>query len=452
MSELSELFISISSFEEDNLVNENIVSEDFDKLILLMSQASISLSTVVHFLKTLVIKPQSQSFDHFVQTPKNVSKRRRKKHRGSEESSFEESLQLQPLDETNLENDLNRLSAETATRSPEDEEEYPPPVPTSFIVQTESPCPRQPRTPLLCRRDSDCDTIKQTPNIPLKISSFKDNLFSDPISPIVSFHPQEEEKLGVVDVRPNISNTVSVTHANSTFNSSSVSGENLNERDSVEASVSKPNNQENRVSFGAADYFYFERCQGWSSVCRDGGNTLGMSAKHFHSQTRTLQDSERFPQELNTSELVVEKKGRESLTESEVTTELECLSLNSSCDPVTAERKSSQNNSLQESDYSLDTTDTSKSGKKGELGTRGLERITPRKRRALLKSCSVQLDPREAEELRDLRVRRESVGCDCYGGKCEAANCSCAGEGIQCHQVCRVIPTLIITNVLLSGE
>ena len=445
MSELSELFFSISSFEEDNVVNENIVSEDFDKLIFLMCQASTSLSTVVHFLKTLVIKPQSQSFDHFVETPKNVSKRRRKKHRGSEESSFEDSLQLQPLDETNVENDLNRLSAGAAARSPEDEEEYPP-VPTSFIVETESPSPDykfketdpcQPRTPLLCSQDSDCDRSKQTPNIPLKISTFKDNLFSEPISPIVSLHPSEEEKLGVVDDKSNISNTVSLTHANSTFNSSSVSGENLNERDSVEASVSKPKNQENRVSFGAADYFYFERCQGWSSVCRDGGNTLGMSAKHFHSQTRTLQDAEGFPQELNTSELAVEKKGRESPTESEVTTELECLSLNSSCDPGTVDRKSSQNNSLQESDYSLDTTDTSKFGKKGELGTRGLERITPRKRRALLKSCSVQLDPREAEELRDLRVKRESVGCECYGGKCEAANCSCAGEGIQCHQVCR---------------
>ena len=69
LSELSELFMSISSFEEDHLFNENIVSEDFDKLILLMSQASTSLSTVVHFLKTLVVNSPSQSFDHFVESP-----------------------------------------------------------------------------------------------------------------------------------------------------------------------------------------------------------------------------------------------------------------------------------------------------------------------------------------------------------------------------------------------
>ena len=444
MSELSELLSSISTFGEDNVVNENIVSEDFDRLIFLMSQASTSLSTVVYFLKTLVVNPHSQSYDHFVKTPKNVSKRRRKKYRGSDGSSFEESLQLQPLDEINVENNLNQLSAVDLARSPDDlQTEFPSPAykfketdPTEIQINVEP----QLRTPICCHQDSA--KSKETSNFSLKLSTFKDNLFSEPISPIVSLHP-EKDKLSDLHVGPNISKLRLTQPANSTFNASRVSGEHINERDSAVASVSKTENQENRstarISFGEADYFYFERCQGWSSVSRDGGNTLGMSVRHFHCQTLSLQeassDSEGSLQELNNSDL---KRGSQSLTESndQVTTELECVSLNSSCDPlVNAERVRSQNNSLQqlqESDYSLDT---SKFGKKGELGTRGLERITPRKRRALLKSCSVQLDPREAEELREIRLKRESVGCDCYGGKCEADNCSCAGEGIQCHQV-----------------
>ena len=427
LSELSELFMSISSFEEDHLVNENIVSEDFDKLILLMSQASTSLATVVHFLKTLVVNSPSQSFDHFVETPKNVSKRRKKKNRGSDGSSFEESLQLQPLDETNMENNLNRLSGGIIQESP-----------TGVTVQAESPCPPhheftktdptenqinerlQPKTPIFCHKDSDYDRSKDTPNFSLKLSTFKDKLFSEPISPIVSLQPGENQV-----VRPN---TRPLTPANSTLNAS---GEELKEKDSVEGSVLKIEETRSsaRISFGEADYFYFQRCQGWSSVCKDGGNTLGMLATHFHCLTKTIQE------DSDSSEM----KGSESVTESndQLSTDLECLSLSSSSDPfVNPERKRSQNNSLhqlQESDYSLDT---SKFDKKGELGTRGMERITPRKRRALLKSCSVQLDPKEAEELREIRVKRESVGCDCYGGKCESDSCFCAGEGILCHQVC----------------
>lgn len=440
MSELSDLLLSISSLGKDNVDNENIVSEDFDKLIFLMSQATTSLSTVVNFLETLVINPQSQSFYHFVVTPKNVSKRRRKKPLGPEESSFEESLQLQPLDKTNVENNPNRLSALAVARSPDEEFSR-----TSVLAQTEYPCPdyklietdpteSQLRTPLLCCQVSDCERKQTT----LKFPTFKDDLFSEPISPIVSLHPSEKEELSVEHSRPYISNTISRTPANSTFDALCVSADNLNGRDPVEAFASKikENRSTARVSFGEADYFYFQRCQGWNSVCKDGGNTLGMLAKHFHYQTRTLQetDSDRL-QESNTCDLVVQKRERESLTDSRITTELECFSLNSSCDPLSiAESKKSQNNSLQESDYSLDS---SKLGKKGELGTRGLERITPRKRRALLKSCSVQLDPQEAEELREIRVKRESVGCGCHGGKCEADKCSCAGEGIQCHRVCR---------------
>eukprot|EP00092_Neocalanus_flemingeri_P096296 GFUD01122573.1.p1 GENE.GFUD01122573.1~~GFUD01122573.1.p1 ORF type:complete len:146 (-),score=23.26 GFUD01122573.1:151-540(-) len=75
-----------------------------------------------------------------------------------------------------------------------------------------------------------------------------------------------------------------------------------------------------------------------------------------------------------------------------------------------------------------------KSTRTGELGTRGLDRISSRKRKVILKTSGVEnLDAREAEELKIIRENRDRVGCDCKGA-CNPALCSCAGEGIQCHQ------------------
>ena len=129
-----------------------------------------------------------------------------------------------------MENNLNRLSGGIIQESP-----------TGVTVQTESPCPPhyeftetdptenqinerlQPKTPFFCHKDSDYDRSKDTPNFSLKLSTFKDKLFSEPISPIVSLQPGENQV-----VRPN---TRPLTPANSTLNAS---GEELKEKDSVE--------------------------------------------------------------------------------------------------------------------------------------------------------------------------------------------------------------------------
>ena len=139
-----------------------------------------------------------------------------------------------------------------------------------------------------------------------------------------------------------------------------------------------------------------------------------MTDTHFHQQTFPLKDaSDSVLQELET-------QSSQSFTESNQ--HLPELSQNS--------MSSNYGDSILESDSSLNT---SKSGKKGELGTRGLQRVSSRKRRAILKSCSIELDPKEAAELREIRESRESVGCQCYGGRCE--DCQCAGAEVQCHQV-----------------
>merc|ERR1712098_678052 len=77
----------------------------------------------------------------------------------------------------------------------------------------------------------------------------------------------------------------------------------------------------------------------------------------------------------------------------------------------------------------------SSSVKKGACGTRGLERISSRQRKTLLKGSVSELDPSEAQECRRLRDSRSVVGCSCFGGKCTSIEtCSCAADGIMCHE------------------
>lgn len=93
---------------------------------------------------------------------------------------------------------------------------------------------------------------------------------------------------------------------------------------------------------------------------------------------------------------------------------------------------------LESSNSSLNTSSFNSSknqDKKGELGTRGLERLGSRKRKQILKSADVTpLDPAEAEECRRIIDSRSNVGCQCYGGKCLPDTCPCASAGITCQE------------------
>jgi len=433
LSQLSDVLLAVSSVGTQKVIDDNILTEEFDKLILLMSQATQTVKTVVEFIQTISTSPHSKKFEHFVETPRNVSKRRKKKNRASEGSSFENSLQLEPLDEAGI-GQLNHLNLEAelssdldivGDRSAEKVNQIDEPLAT---VETEqlSLCLNtdmfdSPRTPNI---SSGCDRNQEICDLNRKCSPLHENdLFSEPLSPIINLHPSqpfspsqlEQEKIGR-------------TAVNSTLNSSSVgSGRSSNKFLEV--------NQENRksptvrVNFGDAVYFYFARCQGWNSVSREGGNTLGMTDKHFHQQKFTLRESpdpDSILQELS-------KNTSHSFTESN---QQVIESRSSSWDPLqnTERNKMSYLTAPHSEESGLESDSSLNTSKKGELGTRGLHRISARKRRTLLKSCDISLDHREAEELRRLRESRETVGCQCYGGRCDSADCQCAHSAIQCHQ------------------
>jgi len=247
-----------------------------------------------------------------------------------------------------------------------------------------------------------------------------------------------------------------------------------------------------------SEVYYFPRSQGWVSVPKEGGNTLGMEESHFFSELVPMVDKENWDISSNLADpyaeneparalrprksarlsisttakhrkfLDTEKKSPEKETESKewkstlkkpgvikLTRVSESKSLpiisenddnsyiEKSPEPVKSTRKFRNNRSFQVTqicDNTLDCTadtsvlNTSKSVRTGELGTRGLDRISSRKRKVILKSSGVDhLDPKEAEELRIIRENRGRVGCDCRGA-CNPARCSCAVEGIQCHQ------------------
>jgi len=251
--------------------------------------------------------------------------------------------------------------------------------------------------------------------------------------------------------------------------------------------------------------FYFPRSQGWVSVPKEGGNTLGMGHTHFHTELVPMMDQENWDNNsaslsnsmtdsysdtdpgralrprksarlsistttkpgkcLDSVELskkspeseskewksTMKKPGVIKLTRVSESKSLPIISeqedhsfIEKSPEPVKSTRKNKNNRSFQVTqifDSTLDCSNadasvmnSTRSVRTGELGTRGLNRISSRKRKIMLKSSGVDhLDPREAEELKIIRDNRGRVGCDCKGA-CDPTLCSCAGEGIQCHQ------------------
>ena len=410
MTQLTQLLRSVDSLGEEIL--EQTIERDFDKFMILVNQATKSIGSLVEFLqstegKELPASHQNRKIEHVIETPKNVSKRRKKPGGRSVGSPLEE-LQLE-LDLAEVSSDLDWSSRSLPISEVEDQ--IPATVPENshghnvLIIQTEasdtSSVPDTEDFDSPRRSDDSCD--KRPPD------GGGTDLFSEPVSPIASLQPTEDLSASQLL----LDGGSRLAAVNSTLNSS--------------------RKEKERVRFGEAEYFYFSRCQGWASVPRDGGNSLGMAATHFHYLNSPLADLSLSGDSVQEGP----KRISQSYSESN-TTATEALGsfLTTSCEE-----------SLLESDSSLNT---SKAVKKGELGTRGLQRISSRKRRALLKSCSIDLDPKEAEELRRIRESREAVGCDCLGGRCGPDRCSCAAERIQCHQVRGDSLRLNITNDLLQ--
>ena len=374
--------------------------------------------------------------------------------------------------------------------------------------------PEIPNTPCI---SSVCDKSPTDVKISRKLSILDEHkFFSEPISPIIGLEPSKEDNIieeSLEISKYDLTTKDLVSAVNSTFNSSLTSSlKDGDKTDSVIQSpivLKKPGVESRSISFcDEVDVFYFERCQGWGTVPKEGGNTLGMVSVHFHSAKEPCGDYEGVEEPLMaTPEPVQEFKTRKSKRLS-MNQSMPCLSSVSSSAQSSSVLSSAQSSSLGSEDISssgewistiqkpgvikltkvaslsqineeveleniadlnkskkpckknltrnsgrsflvsqindsvLETSDmsltmnNSKNGNRGELGTRGLERITSRKRKTLLKSCSVlNLDPAEAEECRKLRDSRREVGCSCYGGKCKPDTCPCAASGINCHEV-----------------
>merc|ERR1719470_1463 len=224
-----------------------------------------------------------------------------------------------------------------------------------------------------------------------------------------------------------------------------------------------------RVNFtDSSEVFYFPRSQGWVSVPKEGGNTLGMGDIHFHAELVPMMDKENWDSSPNLGNLLTDSYSDNDPSRALRPRKSARLSLSSTAKPKkfldtedmskkspesetdSKEWKStlkkpgvikltrvSESKSLPIIAENEDHSFIEKSPepvKTRELGTRGLDRISSRKRKIILKSSGVvHLDPKEAEELKIIRENRGRVGCDCKG-PCDPALCACAGGGVQCHQ------------------
>jgi len=72
--------------------------------------------------------------------------------------------------------------------------------------------------------------------------------------------------------------------------------------------------------------------------------------------------------------------------------------------------------------------------RKGECGTRGLDPLSSRARKSLLKAEGVRfIDPAEAIENKFIRQYRNQCGCSCTQ-QCLPGSCECVDGGIQCSE------------------
>jgi len=83
---------------------------------------------------------------------------------------------------------------------------------------------------------------------------------------------------------------------------------------------------------------------------------------------------------------------------------------------------------------SCSTSLNSSRGGKGELGTRGLSKVGSRARKQLLKQAGLEVDPAEADELRQLRISRSRTNCGCDCERQCGQECPCIQGGISCHE------------------
>ncbi|XP_052331973.1 cysteine/serine-rich nuclear protein 1-like isoform X2 [Oncorhynchus keta] len=185
----------------------------------------------------------------------------------------------------------------------------------------------------------------------------------------------------------------------------------------------------NSVVFNQVTVFLFQRCQGFTSVPRRGGATLGMVRKHSalrrytlaeHTQERRRRRRERLRDRLREERL---ETLRQRLTASGITDqeELDRLTIDQ-IDQVPDE-------DIEAHLPAADLEDGEEDGGDGGL----LYPYASRQRQALLRAAGARhIDREEKRELHALRKSREDCGCDCQGF-CEPETCACSLNGIKCQ-------------------
>ncbi|XP_053119809.1 cysteine/serine-rich nuclear protein 1 [Hemicordylus capensis] len=173
----------------------------------------------------------------------------------------------------------------------------------------------------------------------------------------------------------------------------------------------------NHVEFDRVTVFYFQRCQGFTSVPSRGGCTLGMVTKHSFSREFTLAE---FSKE---QAMVRREKLKERLKEEKLEARKWKLTMNGT-------KESEEANQLTTEDISDDDIDVSSMEVEDGFF---LQPYPAKKRRALLKAIGVKkIDREEKRDLHSIRLSREDCGCDCQEF-CDPETCSCSLAGIKCQ-------------------
>ncbi|XP_063777896.1 cysteine/serine-rich nuclear protein 1 [Pseudophryne corroboree] len=176
--------------------------------------------------------------------------------------------------------------------------------------------------------------------------------------------------------------------------------------------------KKNKVEFDGVMVFYFQRCQGFTSVPSRGGCTLGMRRKHSYSHQYTMEEFSR--EQLNRRR----EKLKERLKEQKLVALQNMFTKNG-----TVESEKANNLSIDDiCDEDIDLNNA-------EIDDGFSPRMyPPKKRRALLKCEGVKkIDKAEKQELNEIRKSRQECGCDCQDF-CEPETCSCHLAGIKCQR------------------
>ncbi|CAH1789644.1 unnamed protein product [Owenia fusiformis] len=209
------------------------------------------------------------------------------------------------------------------------------------------------------------------------------------------------------------------------------------------------------VKFNGVTVYYFPRSQGFTCVPSQGGSTLGMGDNHVtvenfslkeYSQSqrqlhkRILQEQKLQGKLLHTSLLTSSILAQSALEEETIAAEAEIESSpeeNNSKAKDTADdvsEKDSDDNMERDEDDSC--SDSSSDESDDDLNVDDYYFLTPvptRQRRVLLRTAGIKkIDSSEKEECKDIRISRESCGCDCKGF-CDPETCLCALSGIKCQ-------------------